>query len=126
MKIEHIGMWVKDIEQTRRFYETYFEASANNLYHNEKKGFKSYFLTFASGARLEIMHRDDIKEVAGELFGYAHLAMSVGDKDDVDHFTKRLTDDGYDLLDGPRTTGDGYYEAVVLDPDGNRIELTTD
>src|SRR5699024_12114442 len=99
MNIEYIGMWVKDIEQTRRFYVTYFEASANNLYHNEKKGFKSYFLTFASGARLEIMHRDDIKEAAGELFGYAHLAMSVGDKDDVDHFTKRLTDDGYDLLE---------------------------
>src|SRR5699024_2629276 len=126
MKIEHIGMRIKDIEQTRRFYEMYFEASENNLYHTEKKGFKTYFLSFASGARLEIMHRDDIKEAAGELFGYAHLAMSVGDKDDVDHFTKRLTDDGYDLLDGPRTTGDGYYEAVVLDPDGNRIELTTD
>ncbi|MBA5729073.1 VOC family protein [Aerococcaceae bacterium INB8] len=126
MKIEHIGMWVKDIEETRRFYETYFDVTANNLYRNEKKGFESYFLTFASGARLEIMHCDDITEAAGELFGYAHLAISVGDKDDVDQFTKRLTDDGYYLLDGPRTTGDGYYEAVVLDPDGNRIELTTD
>ena len=127
MKIEHIGMWVKDIRaDTTILIERIFEASANNLYHNEKKGFKSYFLTFSSGARLEIMHRDDIKEAEGELFGYAHLAMSVGDKDDVDHFTKRLTDDGYDLLDGPRTTGDGYYEAVVPDPDGNRIELTPD
>src|SRR5699024_12448867 len=105
MKIEHIGMWVKDIEQTRRFYETYFEASANNLYHNEKKGFKSYFLTFASGARVEIMHRDDLKEAAGEVFGYAHLAMSVGDKDDVGHFPTRVLHDGYELVDGPRRAG---------------------
>lgn len=126
MRIEHVGLWVKDLEVTRRYYEKYFNVTANDLYHNEKKGFKSYFLSFKDGSRLEIMHRDDIKEASGELFGYAHLAISVGDKADVDQVNSRLNKDGYETLDGPRTTGDGYYEAVVVDPDGNRIEITTD
>lgn len=126
MRIEHIGMWVQDLEAMREFYETYFEATSNELYHNPTKGFKSYFLSFSNGARLEIMHRDDITEGEGELFGYAHLAISVGDNEAVDQLTTRLNENGYPTLSGPRTTGDGYYEAVILDPEGNQIEITTD
>ncbi|MBG9978273.1 VOC family protein [Ruoffia tabacinasalis] len=126
MRIEHVGMWVRDLEAMREFYETYFAATSNELYHNPTKGFKSYFLSFSNGARLEIMHRDDIAEGEGELFGYAHLAISVGDNEKVDQLTAHLNENGYSTLSGPRTTGDGYYEAVILDPEGNQIEITTD
>lgn len=129
MKIEHVSLWTKDLEQIKRFYETYFGAISNNLYTNSKKQFQSYFLTFESGARLEIMQRPDVHPVSKnspeeEYIGYAHLAMSVGSEEKVDQLTEKLQEDGYPVLDGPRRTGDGYYESVVCDPDGNRIEIT--
>jgi len=128
MRIEHIAIWVKDLEQMRTFYEKYFNASSNELYHNKTKQFKSYFLTFSDGARLELMHRPDISTNPNtsttEHHGYIHYAMSVGSKEEVDRLTERLREDGLSIIGEPRTTGDGYYESVILDPEGNRIEIT--
>ncbi len=128
MKIEHIAIWTTDLERLRAFYETYFGTTANQKYVNPRKGFSSYFLSFSSGARVELMQRADIKGVdkglEEEVLGYAHFAIEVGDEAAVNKLTQRLVDNGIQLLDGPRYTGDGYYESVILDPDGNRIEIT--
>lgn len=127
MKIEHIAVWSKDIDRLREFYQDYFGAQPSSKYSNKDTGFESYFLTFAGGARLELMQRPDVRPVGGateERLGYAHLAISVGSEGAVDDRTRKLTEDGYRCLSGPRRTGDGYYESVVLDPDGNRIEIT--
>ncbi|MCC5892688.1 VOC family protein [Exiguobacterium sp.] len=125
MKIEHIALWVNDLEQMRQFYETYLGATANDKYTNERKQFESYFLTFPdSTCRLELMRRTDIQGTPRETLGYTHIAFSLGSKAAVDALTARLQDDGYPLLDGPRTTGDGYYESVMLDPEQNKLELT--
>ncbi|MEG0496538.1 MAG: VOC family protein [Carnobacterium sp.] len=127
MKIEHIAIWTSDIERLREFYVTYFGAVSNDLYENKTKRFTSYFLTFEEGARLEIMHRNDILSIEQpeqEYMGYAHLAMSVGSEKEVRRLTKQLESEGYAILGEPRTTGDGYFESVVADPDGNRIEIT--
>ena len=128
MHIEHFALWTKDLDRMKKFYETYFNASSNSMYTNSEKKFTSYFLTFDSGARLELMQRPDIETPQNstdkELFGYAHLAISVGSKEGVNQLTERLQNNGYPILDGPRRTGDGYYESVVADPDGNRIEIT--
>ena len=124
MKIEHIALWVADLEAMRQFYETHFDATAGERYHNSVKGFTSYFLTFSSGARLELMQRMDITEQALNTLGYAHFAFALGSKQAVDHWTDRLRKAGVQHLDGPRTTGDGYYESTVVDPEGNVIELT--
>ena len=128
MRIEHIAIWTTNLERLRTFYESYFGATANQKYVNPRKGFSSYFLTFSSGARLELMQRADIQAIEKgpeeEVLGYAHFAMEVGDEAAVNKLTQRFVDDGIPLLDGPRYTGDGYYESVILDPDGNRIEIT--
>lgn len=125
MEIEHIAIYVKDLEKTRKFYIKYFGAVSNEMYHNVKTGFKSYFLSFSSGARLEIMNKPDVSENENVLrLGYAHFAFSVGSKEKVDELTERLKADGYCVVSGPRTTGDGYYESCVLDDEGNRIEIT--
>lgn len=126
MRIEHIAMYVRDLELSRAFYETYFQAKANRLYHNEETGFRSYFLSFGEGARLEIMQRPERTEADRDekRTGYVHLAVSVGSKKAVDDLTRRLREDGYEVTSGPRTTGDGYYESVVLDGDGNPVEIT--
>ncbi|MEI5995330.1 VOC family protein [Candidatus Enterococcus mansonii] len=126
MKIEHIGLWVQDLEKMRTFYETYFNATPSELYHNQKTGFHSYFLTFTDGARLEIMQRPDVlsQGKGKEVLGFAHLAISLGSKQSVDHLTNILILEGYELLSPIRTTGDGYYESVIADPEGNRLELT--
>ncbi len=128
MRIEHVAIWTKDLERLRAFYEKYFRARSGEKYANRSKGFESYFLTFESGARLELMSMPgvpDTKDDRNRQFtGLIHLAISTGSKDQVDTLTRQLDADGYVIADGPRTTGDGYYESVAFDPDGNRIEIT--
>ena len=126
MIIEHIAMYVDDLDQTRDFFEKYFGAQSSDLYHNSSTGFKSYFLTFDDGARLEIMNRPTMAGGMKMLdrTGYTHVAFSVGSKENVDALTKQLKADGYDVLSGPRTTGDGYYESGVVGIEGNQIEIT--
>lgn len=129
MKIEHIAIWAKDIERLKDFYSHYFHAIAGEKYFNPKKNFQSYFLSFDTGCRLEIMQMpgivDPTKHVeASQYFGITHLAISVGSRELVDHLTIKLRNDGYEVASEPRKTGDGYYESVILDPEGNRIEIT--
>jgi lactoylglutathione lyase len=124
--IEHIALWTTHLEEVKAFYETYFQATAGPQYVNPQRGFESYFLTFATGARLELMRLPDLLPGAADppQTGYTHLAFSVGSAEAVDTLTARLQTDGYRVVDGPRHTGDGYYESVVLDPAGNRVEIT--
>ena len=128
MKIEHIAIWAHDIENLRSFYETYFGANSSAKYLNETKRSSSYFLCFATGGRLELMQRKGLKQSnripEKNYFGIAHIAFSVGSKELVDEMTFRLKKDGFKVLDEPRETGDGYYESVVLDPEGNKLEIT--
>ena len=126
MKIEHAAMYVNDLEGVRDFFVRYFDAVSNDGYHNIKTGFRSYFLSFSEGARLEIMNRPDMSDGDKDVMhtGYIHLAFSTGSREKVDKLTKKLKDDGYEILSGPRTTGDGYYESCVLGPEGNQIEIT--
>ena len=128
MRIEHIALWTSDIERCKRFYTAYFGAVAGADYANAAKGFTSSFLSFADGARLEIMNSTTLSPVnlepGAQRMGLTHLAIAVGSVQQVDQLTKRLGEDGFAVIDGPRRTGDGYYESVVLDPDGNRIEIT--
>ncbi len=128
MQIEHIAIWTSNLERLRAFYETYFDASSGDKYVNADKQFESYFLSFTSGARLELMSKPDICQPPGgtsqQPLGLAHFAISAGSEIQVDALTGRLDRDGYTVIGGPRRTGDGYYESVVLDPDGNRIEIT--
>ena len=185
MKIEHVAIWVKDIDKVCEFYRKYFGGVIQPLYHNPAKQFTSRFITFEDGARLEIMHRPDINVETSTMFapseptrfgsamkiykyiftaltsltfhvkrpiasaatgssltgmtehedvglwrshspniGFAHLAFSVGSKEKVDQLTQQMFNDGITIAGQPRTTGDGYYESVVLDPEGNRIEIT--
>lgn len=126
MKIDHIAMYVNDLEAAKQFFERYFDAAANNLYHNEKTGFRSYFLTFGDDARLELMNKPNLEDAAKSMqrTGYIHLAFSVGSKEKVDSLTAQLKEDGYEVLSGPRTTGDGYYESCIVAIEGNQIEIT--
>jgi lactoylglutathione lyase len=128
MKIEHVAIYTKDVEALRSFYTKYFQASSNDLYVNAKKGFCSYFLSFSDGARLELMQMesipDSLNDPIAQFTGIIHIAFSVGSRSAVDRLSGRLREDGFRILDGPRQTGDGYYECAFLDPDGNRIEIT--
>ncbi|AKR10221.1 VOC family protein [Bacillus thuringiensis] len=125
MKIEHVAIWVNDLERMRDFYKQYFGGEENSLYHNPKKQFESYFITFEGGARLELMKQVGIDEkVQTKTIGYAHIAFSVDSKEKVNELTNTLREAGYPVLNRPRTTGDGYYESVVSDPEGNQIEIT--
>lgn len=126
MKVEHLAIWVNNLETMRTFYETYFGAKAGERYHNPTKNFYSYFLSFDMGCRLELMHKPDIlqNKNIGEYIGIIHFAISVGSKGKVDSLTEILRQANYKIVGEPRTTGDGYYESVVLDPEGNRIEIT--
>ncbi len=126
MRIEHIAIWVEDIELIREFYTKYFGMRCNNKYVNPKRNFSSYFLSFEDEkTRIEIMNIPDMENPVsrGNLKGLAHFAISVGSKDAVDVLTERLRSDGYKILSEPRTTGDGYYECAVADPEGNYVEI---
>jgi lactoylglutathione lyase len=124
IRIEHAGLWVRDIDRVAAFYARYFAASVGERYHNPRKGFTSRFLSFGDGARLEIMSRADVAErLIDEQLGLAHVAIQVGDEAAVDALAARLIADGLPPIDGPRRTGDGYYECVVRDPEGNRVEI---
>ena len=160
MKIEHVAIWVRDIDKVCEFYRKYFGGVVHPIYHNPAKQFTSRFITFDDGARLEVMHRPDIcvernvgtvemfhvkhaiasvatgcshtgmtehehvgHEVSQHL-GFTHLSFSVGSKEKVDRLTQQMSSEGTPIVGQPRTTGDGYYESVVLDPEGNRIEIT--
>lgn len=126
MRIEHVAMYVNDLEAARDFFVTYFRAVPNEGYHNKKTDFRSYFLRFEDGARLEIMSKPRMEDVPKTLnrTGLVHLAFSVGSREAVDSLTERLKQDGYDVVSGPRTTGDGYYESCVIGLEGNQIEIT--
>lgn len=126
MKIEHIALYVNDLEGAKSFFETYFQAASNEGYHNKITDFRSYFLTFSDGSRLELMTRPDLTDSGNLLgrFGYAHIAFSAGSRAAVDDLTARLNAGGYPTLSGPRVTGDGYYESSVLGFEGNILEIT--
>lgn len=126
MHIEHIAMYVNDIESTKDFFVKYFNATANKGYHNQTTNFRSYFLSFDDGARLEIMNKPIMEDVEKMLTrtGYIHIAFSLGSKDAVNALTERLKNDGFHIISGPRTTGDGYYESCIIGIEGNQIELT--
>lgn len=129
MKIEHIAIWCHNLEEMRHFYMTYFSMTSNEKYINPRKGFSSYFLTSGDqgAARIELMEMPGITEnsgIRGRLMGYAHIAISVGSKEAVDHLTEKLRADGYRITGEPRVTGDGYYESTAEDPEGNWLEIT--
>lgn len=126
MKIEHIAMYVNNLENAKVFFEKYFDAKSNTGYHNPNTDFKSYFLTFDDGARLKIMKKPQMEDDEKTLTrtGYIHLAFSVGSIEKVDMLTMKLKSDGYDVISGPRTTGDGYYESCIIGIEGNQIEIT--
>jgi lactoylglutathione lyase len=128
MKIAHIAIYCRDLERMKAFYETYFGATSNQKYRNDAKQFESYFLRFDDGARLELMEKVGIaanqNDVYEQYTGLIHFAVSVGSEVAVNALTDRFRANGYEVLDGPRFTGDGYYESVVLDPEQNRIEIT--
>ena len=128
MRIEHIALWTRNLERCKRFYVDYFGAVAGSGYVNPTKGFESCFLSFGEGARIEAMTTSTLNPVViepgAQRMGLTHFAVSLGSEQLVDELTQRLKADGHPVLDGPRRTGDGYYESVVLDPDGNRVEIT--
>ncbi len=125
MMIEHAALYTIDLERARAFYETYFDGAAGKLYHNPETGLQTYFISFADGARLELMTRPELEEGERSRLwtGWSHLAFKAGTRENVDALTERLRADGYEVTSGPRVTGDGYYESCVLDPDGNTVEI---
>jgi lactoylglutathione lyase len=130
MTLDHVAIWTDKLEELRTYYSRYFGGIPNTKYTNEAKRFQSYFLTFESGARLEIMSRPDIEDQfhdtgTAQYKGITHLAFGVGTKQEVDEKAKELEAAGFRILNGPRKTGDGCYEFETLDPDRNRVEVTT-
>ena len=126
MKIDHIAMYVNDLEAARDFFVRYFDGRSNGGYHNAKTNFRSYFISFDNGSRLEIMHKPGMADQEKPLnrTGYAHVAFSVGSKQRVNELTEELRSAGYEIVSGPRTTGDGYYESCVIIIEGNQLEIT--
>ena len=126
MKIEHIAMYVNELESARDFFVKYLGGESNDGYHNEKTGFRSFFISFEDGARLEIMNKPSMEDIEKPVnrTGYIHIAFSVGSVEEVDRLTRVFREDGYEVLSGPRTTGDGYYESCIVGIEGNQIEIT--
>ena len=126
MKLDHLAMYVEDLEGAKEFFIRFFAAETNEEYYNPQTGLRTYFLSFTGGSRLEIMTRPGLLPVGQEQFftGYTHLAFSAGSRDRVDQLTKELAENGYEVLSGPRLTGDGYYESCICGPEGNQIEIT--
>ena len=128
MKIDHIAIWTKQLEKMKRFYALYFNGKPGEKYLNPRKNFESYFLEFDGGARLELMEKLEIDSKLHDdlenYLGITHFAISAGNRARVDQLTEQLRSDGYKIIGEPRITGDGYYESVVLDPDGNKVEIT--
>ena len=126
MRIEHIAMYVNDLEAARDFFVKYLGGVSNDGYHNKNTDFRSYFISFDDGARLELMNKPGLDDMEKPLnrTGYVHIAFSVGSKEKVDELTAHLKAEGFDVISGPRTTGDGYYESCVVVIEGNQIELT--
>ena len=126
MRIEHIAMYVNDLEAAKDFFVKYFGAISNEGYHNKTTDFRSYFLGFDDGARLELMKKPQMDDAEKTLnrTGYIHIAFSLGSKEAVDELTERLKNDGYQVISGPRITGDGYYESCIVGIEGNQIEIT--
>lgn len=126
MKIDHIAMYVNDLEKARDFFIRYFDAKSNEGYHNQTTGFRSFFLSFEDGARIEIMNKPQMEDVKKGILrtGYIHIAFNVGSKEKVDELTERIKSDGYEIISGPRTTGDRYYESCLIGIEGNQIEIT--
>lgn len=126
MKIEHVALYVNDLEAAREFFVTFLGGRSNTGYHNPRTDFRSYFITFDEGARLEIMTKPDLADQEKPLnrTGYAHIAFSVGTKEKVNALTEQLRSAGYEVVSGPRTTGDGYYESCVVAIEGSQIEIT--
>ena len=125
MKLEHVALYVENLELMKDFYTKYFSATPNQRYHNPRTGLQTYFLSFEDGARLELMQRPGMNPRANDekALGYTHISFKLGSAEEVDALTKQLQDGGCPLLNGPRVTGDGYYESVLADPEGNQIEL---
>ncbi len=128
MKVEHLAIWTKDLEKVKEFYIKYFGMQCSDKYTNTKKNFSSYFLSFkGSETRIEIMNRPDLKELERKQsmsYGLTHFSISIGGKNKVDELTERFRNDGYKIVGEPRTTGDGYYESVIEDCEGNWVEIT--
>jgi lactoylglutathione lyase len=128
MQIEHLALWVQDLEAMKDFYLNYFDVVSGPKYKNGNKRFTSYFINFGeSRTRLELMTDPNIQPYEGKRgygMGLAHFAISLGGKDKVDALTERLRKDNFTIFSEPRTTGDGYYESVVLDPEGNYVEIS--
>ena len=126
MRIEHVALYVNDLENTKKFFMKYLRAKSNDGYHNQKTGFCSYFLTFEDGARIEIMNISEMADLPKKLArtGYSHIAFSVGSIEKVDMLTAQMQSDGYEVIGGPRITGDGYYESCIVAVEDNQIEIT--
>ena len=130
MTLEHVAIWTDRLEALKDYYVKYFEGSSNDKYNNETNRFESYFLSFRSGARLELMSMPNIPDncndrIVSQHKGIIHLAFGVDTIKEVDEKAKQLAAAGFHILSGPRKTGDGYYEFETLDPDNNRLEVTT-
>ncbi|MBY0482701.1 MAG: VOC family protein [Chitinophagaceae bacterium] len=130
MTLEHIAIWTENLELLKDYYVNYFDGTSNEKYSNPSTQFQSYFISFKSGARLEIMAKPNIPNNRNDTIkmqhkGIIHLAFGVETKEEVEEKAKQLAASGFKILSGPRKTGDGYYEFETLDPDNNRLEVTT-
>jgi len=127
MRIDHLAIWTFNLEGLRNFYMHYFDASSNEIYHNHSREFRSYFLSFGGDCRLELMEMPEIPKSKDnplkQFTGLIHFAIKVGSKNKVDQLTEDLKKDGFKIIGEPRNTGDGCYESIFLDPDGNRVEI---